>query len=216
VSLAVRLLLALGFVAAFVTALVGLSARDVSRRQAERGFAERIDAATMGAQDELAHEAQTLAELLVPLCKHDTFVDRALLELERVDGKIEALDGGRTIAWQRIVREQRKALRLDALTLATGAGAILASSELELAGGRSAALAKRLRQTPGIPRLVQDDDDGSIEVHCTRTSRGVVLALVGRRAPPPTAARCSVHSRCRRSPGSRSPRRSRANRCSKR
>ena len=85
------MLLALGAVALFVTALVGFSAREVSRREVDRSFQQRIDAASSGARSEFVSEATTLAELLSPMCKHDSFVDRTLLDLQRVRGNVVKL-----------------------------------------------------------------------------------------------------------------------------
>ena len=79
-SLALRLLLALGVVAVAVTALVGFFARDVSREEVERVYKQRIDGAMKGARADLVFEAQALSKLLAPMCEHDSFVDRALLE----------------------------------------------------------------------------------------------------------------------------------------
>ena len=190
-SLAVRLLLALGAVAVFVTALVGFSAREVARRQVERGFQQRMDAATRGAADEAVWEAGTLAELLTPLCQHDSFVDQALLDLERVGGRLDKLPPGRGIALQRLVPEQRKALRLDGLMLVTGDGSVIAASDPALAGGRDRTLANRLKQTAGRPRLRRRGGEATIEVHCTRESNGVTVGLVGWRKVAPMLQRIS-------------------------
>ena len=84
-SLAVRLLLAVGLVAVLATALVGWSVRDASREIIESDFNDRIEAAASGVSQELGWEAEGLRGLLAPLCEHDTFVDKAQLELDRVN-----------------------------------------------------------------------------------------------------------------------------------
>ncbi len=177
-SLAVRLLLALGAVAVLVTALVGFSARRVSRSEAERGFEQRLDAAVKGARGELAWEANTLTQVLVPLCRHDTFVDHTLLDLQRGAGR---LPPGRGIALQKMIEEQRKALRLDGLMLVTGSGRILGSSDLKQAGKKSARIARWLKRGAGKVRLNQDRNDPGIVVFCTRKARRATVGLVGTR-----------------------------------
>jgi signal transduction histidine kinase len=180
-SLAVRLLLALGIVALFVTAIVGFAARDVSRREVEHSFEQRINAAMLGARQDLVWEATTLSELLTPQCKHDSFVDHALLDLERAGGQIDKLPPGRSIALRRIVPEQQKALRLDELLLVTGDGLVLGASDVAKIGTRDRALAARLERDGGKPQVVRQRGRAEIQVHCTRSSGGVTLGLIGSR-----------------------------------
>jgi len=184
-------LLALASVAVFVTAIVGWSARDVARRQVEHDFEQRIRAATQGARDELVWEADTLGELLVPLCKHDSFVDRTLLDLERARGQAERLPAGRGIAIQKLVPEQRKALRLDSLLLITGDGLVLGANNLADVGRRDASLAERLGRKQGVATLNTRGYEAAIEVHCARSSGGVTLGLIGTRNVEPILDRIS-------------------------
>jgi signal transduction histidine kinase len=177
-SLAVRLLLALGGVAILVTALVGFSARRVSRSEAERGFEQRLDAAVRGARGELAWEANTLTQVLVPLCRHDTFVDRTLLDLERGAGR---LPQGRGIALQKLLQAQRKALRLDSLMLASKHGRILGSSAIRHVGKKSAAVRALLKRGAGKVRLDRTADDPRIVVFCTRSAKRATVSLIGTR-----------------------------------
>lgn len=188
-SLAVRLLLALGVLAVFVTALVGFSARDVSRRQVELNFEQRIEAAMRGAKEDLLREAQMLDELLSPLCKHDSFVDQTLLELERVAGDVDKLPPGRGIALKSIVPDQTKALGLDDLLLITGDGLVLGASNGKLLGTRDRALAERVREREAKPKLVWKSGRAHLEVHCARASGGVSLGLVGSRGIGPILER---------------------------
>jgi signal transduction histidine kinase len=180
-SLAVRLLLALGAVALFVTALVGFSAREMARRELEQAFSQRIDAAVNGAADELVSEAHNLAELLTPLCKHDSFVDHTLLDLERAGGDIDRLPSGRGIALREIVPAQQKALRLDDLMLVTGDGQVLGASDNKRLGTRDRSLARLLGEPAGRPKLVWREGQAQMQAHCARTSSGVTLGLVGTR-----------------------------------
>src|SRR5262245_35406735 len=92
VTLAARLLLAFGFVAILATALVGASVREASREIIESDFNDRIEAAASGVSQELGWEAEGLRGLLAPLCEHDTFVDKAQLDLERAKGDVNAIE----------------------------------------------------------------------------------------------------------------------------
>src|SRR4051812_4253535 len=83
VTLALRLLVAFGFVAIFATCAVGLSMRDASRRVMEAEFVTRISAAEKGTRIALQQEVAGIRGLLGPMCEHDTIVDRTLLELEK-------------------------------------------------------------------------------------------------------------------------------------
>jgi signal transduction histidine kinase len=189
-SLAVRLLLALGLVAVSVTGLVGFFARDVSRTQVERDFEQRINAAMNGARGELVWEADTLSKLMSPLCKHDSFVDRLLLELEREGGRVDKLPPGRGIALRQYVPAQQKALRLDHLLLVNGEGLVVGASDLKDIGTRNRSLAERLRESTGSPHLVWRGTEASVQVHCKRSGpRGVTLGLVGSRRVEPILER---------------------------
>ncbi len=184
-SLAVRLLFALGAVALFVTALVGLSAREVSRREVDRSFQQRIDAATRGARGEFVSEARTLAELLSPMCKHDSFVDRTLLDFQRVRGNVVKLVKERGIAIKWMVREQRKALRFDELLLVAGDGHIIGATELGVIGSRRPELAGMLNKKGGTTTLIWKQDEALLQVHCSRASGGYRLGLVATRSVTP-------------------------------
>ncbi len=134
-------------------------------------------------------EADTLAQLLTPLCKHDSFVDRTLLDLERAGGDVEQLPLGRGIALRKLVPEQCKALRLDELVLVTGDGHVLGADDERRLGTRERALARRLAEPSGSPRLVWRKGEATIEVHCSRSSSGVTLGLIGARKIEPILER---------------------------
>ena len=204
--LAARLLLAFGVVAIIATALVGFTLREASREIIESGFADRIDAAHAGVRQQLAWEAEALRGLLTPLCQHDTFVDKAHLELDRARGNPEAMDPGSRIAIRHQVPEQAKALRLDELTLSTGEGLVLGAEEVARIGTRDRRLAALLggsggkdKDRPvkgsavagGAPRLRPAASDGelSLEVHCARTGHGVTIGLLGARRIGPLLTR---------------------------
>jgi len=181
VSLAVRLLLAVGLVAVLATALVGFSVRDASREIIEGDFNDRIEAAASGVSQELDWEAEGLRGLLAPLCEHDTFVDKAQLELDRVKGDIKAIEPGRWIAMRHFVPDQASALRLDDLVLVTADGTLLGAVDVARIGTRDARLAALIRLPAGPPRLRPSavGAEPTMEVHCARSNNGV--GLVGAR-----------------------------------
>src|SRR4051812_9198763 len=179
VSLALRLLVAFGVVAILATALVGLSMRAQSRERIETEFADRIDAAAKGVHEVLAHEAGDLRGLLVPLCEHDTIVDRAHLELERVKGDVSALDAERRMSIRILIADQAKANRLDELSLVTGDGTLLGSSDVARIGTKDARLAALLERPAGSAPRLRPGGDLAMEVHCQRTGGGVTIGLVG-------------------------------------
>lgn len=183
-TLAARLLLTFGLVAIFATALVGLSLREVSRQLIESDFRERIDASADGIKLELSHEADALRGLLAPLCEHDTFLDKAHLDLDKAKGDVSALDAERRIAIRHFVPDQARALRLDELVLATGGGVVLGAEDETRIGTKDARLAGLLKTSGGKSiqmRPAMSDGSPLMEVHCARSSAGVTVGLVGGR-----------------------------------
>ena len=183
VTLAARLIVAFGVVAVLATALVGLSLREASRDIIERDFEDRIEAAASGVQKELSYEAASLRDLLAPMCEHDTFVDKAHLDLDRAHGDAGALDAGSKIAMRHFVPDQARALRLDELSLVTGDGLVLGAEDVARIGTRDPRLAALLRgKSSGAPRLkTSASGAASMEVFCARSSNGVTIGLVGAR-----------------------------------
>ncbi len=182
-TLAARLIVAFGVVAVIATALVGISLREASRDIIERDFNDRIEAAASGVQKELSWEASSLRDLLAPMCEHDTFVDKAHLDLDRAHGDPGALDAGSKIAIRHMVPDQARALRLDELSLVTGDGTVLGAQDVARIGTKDPRLAAMIKAKPGgPPRLRASASEGaSMEVHCARSSNGVTVGLVGAR-----------------------------------
>ena len=120
VNLSLRLLIAFGCVAVLSTAMVGLLVRMEWRRTENERFAAQVHGASDGITLEIRAEQNAVQDLLRPLCKHDAFVDRTLVDVEA--GR---LDGGRRLAIAQLVPEEMKALRLDELVMVTGAGEVL-------------------------------------------------------------------------------------------
>ncbi|WP_437953054.1 ATP-binding protein [Sorangium sp. So ce296] len=189
--LAARLLLAFGLVAIIATAFVGLTLREASREIIESGFADRIDAAHAGVRQQLAWEAEALRDLLPPFCQHDTFVDKAHVELERAKGDPDAMDPTSRIALRRLVPSQAKALRLDALSLVAANGSVLAAEDASRIGARDPRLAEAIKAPGGAPRLrpAKAGGEPSLEVHCALSRHGVTIGLVGARRIGPVLAR---------------------------
>ena len=182
-TLAARLIAAFGVVALLATALVGLSLREASRDIIERDFEDRIEAAASGVQKELSYEASSLRDLLAPMCEHDTFVDKAHLDLDRAHGDAGALDAGSKIAMRHFVPAQARALRLDELSLVTGDGLVLGADDVARIGTRDPRLAAMIKsKAGGAPRLKTNAAGAaSMEVFCARSSNGVTIGLVGAR-----------------------------------
>ncbi|WP_437675953.1 sensor histidine kinase [Sorangium sp. So ce131] len=197
--LAARLLLAFGVVAIIATAFVGLTLREASREIIESGFADRIDAAHTGVRQQLAWEADALRDLLPPLCQHDTFVDKAHIELERAKGDPDAMDPTSRIALRRQVPSQAKALRLDELSLVAGNGSVLGAEDASRLGARDRRLAELIRAPGGAPRLrpARAGGEPSLEVHCALTSHGVTIGLVGARRIGPVLDRIGATNHVR-------------------
>lgn len=182
-TLAARLIVAFGVVAVIATALVGISLREASRDIIERDFNDRIEAAASGVQKELSWEASSLRDLLAPMCEHDTFVDKAHLDLDRARGDVAALDAGSKIAMRHFVPDQARALRLDELSLVTGDGVVLGAEDVARIGTKDPRLAAMIKAKPGGPPRLKTSEAGvaSMEVHCARSSNGVTVGLVGAR-----------------------------------
>ncbi len=198
-SLGLRLLIAFGLVALLGTLLVGVSTREASRQIIEADFHDRIESASAGVRAELAHDAKQLRGLLAPLCEHDTFVDRAHLDLDRARGDVKALEAGTLIAIRHFVPDQADALQLDELYLVTGDGTILGARDVGRIGTRDPALAALLKTKGEAPRLRAGPPNAgaSMEVHCARSSNGVTVGLVGARRIAPLLERVGKANRVR-------------------
>jgi len=194
-SLAVRLLLAFSAVAVLVTALVGLFARDFARDEVEHGFEMRMAAAMSGARGELVFEAESLGEVLAPLCGQKTFLDDLLIALRAADGKVEDLPPRVGIALRSNLPKERRALRVDSLLVIDGDGLVIAAADVDprraeqLTATRDRNLAKRLASPSERPRLVWEDGQAKMRAQCALSSGGVTVGLVGSKAVEPILER---------------------------
>jgi len=191
VSLAFRLLVAFSTVAVLAVALVGWSVRETTREVVEADFQARIDAATRGAHASLSWEVQLLHKQLPPLCTHGTFVDKALVELERAGGDIAAIEPGSRIAFRHHVPDEAAARNLDRLVLATADGFILGATDLTRIGTRDPSIAAVLATEPtAIPTIRQEGPDAVwLSTHCTTKKGDFAVGLVGSRRISPILQR---------------------------
>ena len=173
-TLAQRLLVALFVLTVATTGTLAFLVREAWQHTEEERFAAQFDTAMAGLNVELT-EVVDLAALLAPLCQHDPIVDSALVDL-----RSDQLDQGRRLALSLRVPELMKALGLSELILVTGQGEVLGSAESGRVGSRDPALAERLR---GDARKLRRTKDGrpAIEAHCTRSSGGITVGLIGTR-----------------------------------
>jgi signal transduction histidine kinase len=193
VNLSLRLLIAFGCVAVLSTAMVGLLVRMEWRRTENERFEAQVHGASNGISLEIRAEENAVQDLLRPLCKYDSFVDRTLVDIEA--GR---LDSGRRLAIAQLVPEEMKALRLDELMLVTGAGEVLgAGHDRSLVGVRSKEFASQLssKRTQGSVRAPSQRDGRPIPAaltgQCVAGSGSRTVGLIGARHIDPMLNRMS-------------------------
>ncbi len=158
------------------TGALGFAVRDAWRRAEEAGFVTRASSAAQQLEKDLANEVRRLPALVQPLCEHDPLVDSTL-----VDMRTGRLDRERRLSLSLRVPELMKALGLDELVLVTGDGEVLGAGEPGKVGSRDPALAARLRDPPGTPRLRATRERLAIEAFCLREDRGASVGLYAAR-----------------------------------
>jgi len=121
VTLAQRLLLAVGTLSLLTIIALGFGVREAWHRSEEQRFHGQVAQALEPLGRELADELEGLPLLSEPLCRHDPLVDSALAGLEAGD-----LDQ-RRLAISVRVPELAQALRLDELYVVSSAGEVLGS-----------------------------------------------------------------------------------------
>ena len=120
-TLAQRLLLAIGALSLATIVALGFGVREAWHRSEELRFREQFAVALEPLGGELADELEGLPLLTEPLCRHDPLVDSALVGLEAGD-----LDQ-RRLAISVRVPELAKALQLDELYVVSSSGEVLGS-----------------------------------------------------------------------------------------
>jgi signal transduction histidine kinase len=119
VTLALRLLLAIGALSLATIIALGFGVRQAWHKSEEQRFRDQFAQALEPLGRELSDELETLPLFTEPLCRHDPLVDSALVGLEAGD-----LDQ-RRLAISVRVPELAQALRLDELYVVTSAGEVL-------------------------------------------------------------------------------------------
>ncbi len=183
-TLTLRLALWFGFVAVVLTAAVSFLVRQAWREAENERFEAQVEGARTGIEVELAAERNAVQDMLRPLCEHDAFVDKALLDLQA--GR---LDGSRRLALAQMVPDEMKALRLDELVLVTGSGEVLgAGHDPSLAGVKSAEFASQLSSSDSAPATVRPPQrrgnrivPAALMGRCVREASGVRVGLIGAR-----------------------------------
>jgi two-component system, NtrC family, nitrogen regulation sensor histidine kinase NtrY len=119
VTLAQRLLLAVGALSLATIFALGFGVREAWRRSEEQRFHDQFAQALEPLGRELSDELEGLPLLTEPLCRHDPLVDSALVGLEA--GDLEQ----RRLAISVRVPELAQALRLDELYVVSSSGEVL-------------------------------------------------------------------------------------------
>jgi signal transduction histidine kinase len=177
VTLAQRLLVAIGILTIATTATLGFGVREAWRRTEEARFREQFLAAFDRLQHRAREEIRDLPALIAPRCSHDTVVDSALVDLSA-----HRLDPGRRLSLSLRVPQMMEAMRLDELTLVTGQGEVLGAGHADgLVGKRDPALAAILAQPAESARVHRRGNALSIQAHCVRSRRGRAVGLIAAR-----------------------------------
>ena len=139
VTLAQRLLVAIGVLTVATTLALAFGVREAWRRAEEEQFQLQFESTVDRLGAELGDEVRDLPALLGPLCDHDPVLDAALVDL-----RADQLDAGQRLALSLRVVELMKAMRLDELVLLTGHGEILGAGHASgLVGSHDPKLAAR-------------------------------------------------------------------------
>lgn len=163
-TLAQRLLVAIGILTIATTAALGFGVREAWRHTEEQRFREQFGLVKQRLQKELRAQMVDLPALIDPVCDHDPLVDSALVGLKRGD-----LDA-RRLSLSLRVPELMKALRLDELVLVTNRGEILGAGKEGLVGKRDGELLARMQKAGETASLRTTESPLAVEAHCTRPS----------------------------------------------
>lgn len=167
VTLAQRLLLAIGALSLATIVALGFGVREAWHRSEEQRFRDQFAQALEPLGRELADELEGLPLLTEPLCRHDPLVDSALVGLEAGD-----LDQ-RRLAISVRVPELAQALRLDELYVVSSNGEVL--------GGQGAASGAALKKylEHATKASVRAAQPLAVEFGCVHRSREVKGLWVG-------------------------------------
>lgn len=166
VTLAQRLLVAIGILTVATTATLGFGVREAWRRTEEERFKQQFGQAFERLEKDLQAQVRDLPALIDPVCAHDPLVDSALVGLKR--GDIDE----RRLSLSLRVPELMKALRLDELVLISSDGEILGAGQEGLVGKRDPDLAKLLSQPSAVADVRTTRSPLAVEAHCTLPASG--------------------------------------------
>ncbi len=177
-TLAQRLLVAIGLLTIATTATLALGLREAWRSTEEEQFQGAFQLTADRLRGELAAQASALPALVEPLCHHDPAIDAALVDLQA-----GTLDPGRRLALSLRVPEVMRAFAFDELWLVTGNGEILGAGHDEgLTGKRDPNLATQIAAAaPDRARLRRDVAPTALVTHCRHARGAHAVGLVAAR-----------------------------------
>ncbi len=173
-TLAQRLLVATFVLTVVTTLALGFGVREAWRNAEEGRFQAQFQGAMTRLEAELGYDVRELPALLRPLCDHDPVLDAAIVSL-----RTGTLDSGERLQLSLRAEELRKAFRLDELLLVTGRGEVLGGGAV---GSIDPKLAAEIKDDDGRSRIRNEGGKVDIVAHCSRSSGGVTLGILGGRA----------------------------------
>ena len=176
-TLAQRLLVAIGIVTVASTLALGAGVREAWRQAEEERFRWQLEQAFSRLEHELRTSSKALTELVGPLCRHDPIVDSTLVDL-----RTGRLDAERRLSLSLRVPKLKEAFRLDELVLFTEKGEILGMGAGAGGVGRVDARLSALLATPAeTPSLRTDRPPLALQIYCARREGGVTVGLYAAR-----------------------------------
>jgi two-component system nitrogen regulation sensor histidine kinase NtrY len=172
VTLAQRLLVAIGVLTVAITLALGLAVRAAWRSAEERSFDLQFGSAIERLKAELAHETDELSAVTGSLCE-DSVLDQTLVGM-----RAGTLETGDRLKLSVRADKLKKAHRFDELVLVTGRGEILGGGPV---GTTDPALAAEIRKPPEAARVRTEHGKLALVASCTLSSGSVTLGLVGAR-----------------------------------
>jgi signal transduction histidine kinase len=164
-TLAQRLLFAIGLVTLVTTVALGWGVRRAWRDAEESRFRAQVEEGFARLERDLAKEVRELRDVVGPLCRHDPMIDSILVDL-----RAGRFDAGRRLAVSLRAPALMNAFRLDELFLFMSGGEVLGAGHVQgQVGKRDPRLASLLRDRAAETSLRQDVTPLSIEAHCART-----------------------------------------------
>ena len=175
-TLAQRLLLAIGVLTVATTGALGFGVREAWRRAEEERFQQNFHQAFDRLERELSRQIKDLPALIEPLCAQHPLVDSTIVDL-----RAGRLGPGRRLSISERVPLLMRGLSLDELVLVTGTGEILGAGDKSLVGKTNRELGARLTR-PSRPATLRDKQRPlAVESHCVRRSGNVSVGIYAAR-----------------------------------